>query len=185
MKAKIRFAGVGGQGLVSASVILAEGLGVVRRFEVVQTQFYASNITGGASSGDVIVDDQKIVFPWVLEPDVLVAMAQDAVDAHGAKMRPGTKVIADDIMVTDLAPFGQGVAVHWAPLTRTADEVGLRKCANIVALGALSRLTGLLDLDQIWQAIAARAPGKAETNRQAVEAGFGLELTPVEGAAAR
>ena len=184
MKTEIRFAGVGGQGLVSASVILAEALGVVRDFEVVQTQFYASNITGGASSGDVIVGDEKIVFPWVLEPDVLVAMAQDAVDAHAAKMRPGTKVIADDIMVTDIAPFGERVAVHWAPLTRTADEVGFRKCANIVALGALSRLTGLLDLDQISQAIAACAPGKAETNRKAVKAGYALELTPVKGRAA-
>ncbi len=184
MKTEIRIAGIGGQGLVSASVILAEALGVVRDYEVVQTQFYASNITGGASSGDVVVADEKIVFPWVLQPDVLIAMAQDAVDAHAAKMRPGTKVIVDDIMATDIAPFAEGVAVHWAPLTRSADEVGLRKCANIVALGALSRLTGLLDLDQISRAVSARAPGRAGTNRKAVEAGYVLELTPAEGRAA-
>ncbi|MDP6689409.1 MAG: 2-oxoacid:acceptor oxidoreductase family protein [Alphaproteobacteria bacterium] len=179
MKSEIRIAGIGGQGLVSASVILAEALGVVRDFEVVQTQFYASNITGGASSGDVIVSDQKNLFPWVLAPDLLVAMAQDAVDAHAEKMAPGTQVIADDIMVTDISPFGGGVKVHWAPLTRTADEVGLRKCANIVALGALSRLTGLLDLEQISEAVSARAPGKPEVNRNAVTAGYAMELTAV------
>jgi 2-oxoglutarate ferredoxin oxidoreductase subunit gamma len=184
MKTEIRIAGVGGQGLVSASVVLAEALGVVRDFQVVQTQFYSSHITGGASSGDVIVGDEKIVFPWVQKPDLLIALAQDAVNAHADNMRPGTKVIVDDIMATDIAPFGEGVAVHWAPLTRTADEVGFRKCANIVALGALSRLTGFLDLDQISRAVSARAPGMAETNRKAVEAGYALELTPAEGRAA-
>jgi len=74
--------------------------------------------------------------------------------------------------------------VHWAPLTRTADEVGSRRCANIVALGALSQLTGLLDLAQVSKAVASRAPGKPETNRRAVEAGYALQLTPAEGRAA-
>ncbi|MBT3373368.1 MAG: 2-oxoacid:ferredoxin oxidoreductase subunit gamma [Rhodospirillaceae bacterium] len=184
MKSEIRIAGIGGQGLVSASVVLAEALGVVRDFQVVQTQFYASNITGGASCGDVVVADENITFPWVLEPDLLIALAQDAVDGHGAKMRPGTTVIADDIMVTNLSLFGEDVTVHWAPLTRTADEVGSRRCANIVALGALSQLTGLLDLAQVSKAVASRAPGKPETNRRAVEAGYALQLTPAEGRAA-
>ncbi len=184
MKTGIRIAGIGGQGLVSASVVLAEALGVVRDFQVVQTQFYASNITGGASCGDVVVSDEKITFPWVLEPDLMIALAQDAVNGHGAKMRPGTTVIADDIMVTDLSAIGADVTVHWAPLTRTADEVGSRRCANIVALGALSRHTGLLDLADISAAIASRAPGKPETNRKAVEAGYAAKLTPAEGHAA-
>ncbi len=181
MKTGIRIAGIGGQGLVSASVVLAEALGVVRDFQVVQTQFYASNITGGASCGDVVVSDEKITFPWVLEPDLMIALAQDAVNGHGAKMRPGTAVIADDIMVTDLSAIGTDVTVHWAPLTRTADDVGSRRCANIVALGALSRHTGLLDLAHISAAIASRAPGKPETNRKAVEAGYAAQLTPAEG----
>jgi 2-oxoglutarate ferredoxin oxidoreductase subunit gamma len=184
MKIEIRIAGVGGQGLVSASVVLAEALGVVRDFKVVQTQFYASHITGGASSGDVIVSDEKIVFPWVLAPDVLIALAQDAVDAHAAKMRPGTKVIVDDIMASDISAFCDGVDVHWAPLTRLADEAGFRKCANIVALGAFSRLTGFLNLDQISQAVLTSAPGKPDVNRKAVEAGYALALTPAEGQAA-
>ena len=120
----------------------------------------------------------------MLQPDVLIGLAQDAVNAHGPNMRPGTTVIVDDIMASDITPFGDGVVVYWAPLTRLADEVGFRKCANIVALGAVSRLTGLLELDQISQAVSARAPGKAETNRKAVEAGYALELAPAEGRAA-
>ncbi|MDP6346522.1 MAG: 2-oxoacid:acceptor oxidoreductase family protein [Alphaproteobacteria bacterium] len=178
MKQEIRIAGVGGQGLVSASVILAEALGVIRDFEVVQTQFYSSHITGGSSSGDIVMADEPIVFPWVLEPDFLIAMAQDAVNAHGKGMRPDTTVLVDDIMVDDTSAIPDGVEIHSAPLTRIADEVGSRRCANMVALGAFAKLTGLLSLDQISQAVSARAPGRAELNQQAVEAGYALPFPP-------
>lgn len=180
MRTEIRFAGVGSQGLVSASVVLAEALGIVRDFEVVQTQFYAASIQGGASCGDVVFDREKIVFPWVLKPDVLVALAQDAVRAHAAAMRPGARVLVDDLMVTDLSSFGPGVAIHRAPLMSLADSLGVRKCMNIVALGAFAQLTGLLTLEQITRAVVARAPGRAEVNRQAVELGYRATLQPAE-----
>lgn len=179
MRTEIRFAGVGGQGLVSASIILAEALGVVRGYEVIQTQFYASSISGGASAGDVVASDSKIIFPWVLEPDVMVAMAQDAVNAHADAMKPGSKIIVDDIFVTDVTLIPKEVEIFWAPLTQLADEAGFRKCANIVALGAFAGQTGLLDLDQIGQAVAARAPGKAEVNQKALRSGYGLKLKPI------
>ncbi len=166
-------------GLVSASIILAEALGVVRDFEVIQTQFYAASISGGASAGDVVISGQSIVFPWVQNPNLLVAMAQDAVLANAGILAPGCRVIVDDIYVTDVSPLGDDPLIHWAPLTRVADEVGYRRCANIVALGALSRLTGLLELEQISQAVSARAPGNRDTNLKALRAGYDLELTPV------
>lgn len=176
MSTEIRFAGVGSQGLVSASVVLAEALGIVRDFEVVQTQFYAASIQGGASCGDVVFGREKIIFPWVLKPDVMVALAQDAVRAHAAAMRPGSRVITDELMVTDISPFGPGVEVYRAPLTALADSLGMRKCTNIVALGAFARLTGLLTLEQMTQAVMSRAPGKPEINREAVKLGYNAEL---------
>lgn len=174
---EIRIAGVGSQGLVTASIILAEALGIVRDFEVIQTQFYASNIQGGSSCGDVIFGREKIVFPWVLQPDYLVALAQDAVRAHAASMRPGSTVIADELMVTDLSPFGPGVRVLRAPLTAMADSLKVRKCTNIVALGALARHTGLLTAEQLIRAVLTRAPGQREINTQAVRLGFEAVLT--------
>lgn len=172
MNTQVRFAGVGSQGLVSASVVLAEALGIVRDYEVVQTQFYAASIQGGASCGDVIFGREKIVFPWVLNPDVLVALAQDAVKAHAPAMRPGSRVLCDTRTVTDVSPFGEGVQVWRAPLMEIADRIGVRKCMNIVALGAFARLTGWLTLEEMTTAVLARAPGKAEVNREAVAQGY-------------
>ncbi len=184
MSTEIRIAGVGSQGLVTASIILAEALGIVRDFEVIQTQFYASNIQGGSSCGDVVFGREKIVFPWVLKPDYLVALAQDAVRGHAASMRPGSTVIADELMVSDLTPFGPGVKVLRAPLTALADSLKVRKCTNIVALGALARHTGLLTLDQLLQAVRARAPGNADINRQAAALGFEAQLREASAAIA-
>lgn len=178
MSTEIRIAGVGSQGLVTASIILAEALGIVRDFEVIQTQFYASNIQGGSSCGDVIFGREKIVFPWVRRPDYLVALAQDGIRTHGAAMRPGSTVLADELMVTDLSKLAEGVTVYRAPFTALADSLGVRKCTNIVALGALAKLTGLLSLEQIERAVQARAPGRPEINRQAVRLGYEATLTP-------
>jgi 2-oxoglutarate ferredoxin oxidoreductase subunit gamma len=179
MRTEIRFAGVGSQGMVSCSVVLAEALGVVKDYQVVQTQDYAANISGGSAQGDVAFSDRKIIVPWVMHPDVLVAMAQDAVTQHAAAMRPGSRVIVDDIMVTDVSPFQKGVAIHWAPMTKLADQVGFRKCANIVALGVFSRLTGILTLEEITKAVVARAPGRRETNLKALRLGYEVGLAAV------
>lgn len=165
--------------MVSCSVVLAEALGIVKDYQVVQTQEYATSISGGSAQGDVAFGDEKIVVPWVLHPDVLVALAQDAVKQHAAVMRPGTRVIVDDIMVTDVSSFKKGVAIHWAPMIKLADQVGFRKCANIVALGVLSRFTDLLTLDEITKAVLARAPGRPEVNIKALKLGYDVDLTVV------
>lgn len=173
---QVRFAGVGSQGLVSASVVLAHALGIVRDWEVVQTQFYAASIQGGASCGDVIYGDDKIVFPWVLNPDVLVVLAQDAVKAHAPAMRPGSRVICDAQLITDLSRFAAGVEIYRAPLMQLADGLGVRKCMNIVALGSFARMTGCVTLEEMTNAVLARAPGRPEINRQAVKLGYEASL---------
>lgn len=177
MRKDVRFAGVGSQGTVSCSMVLAEALGVVKDYHVVQTQEYAASISGGSAQGDVAFGDEKIIVPWVLHPDVLVAMAQDAIRMHARAMRPGTCALVDDIMVTDISAFGEGVSVRWAPMTKLADQVGFRKCANIVALGMFARLTGLLTLQEMTTAVLARAPGRAEVNLKALKLGYEAQLT--------
>jgi len=179
MRKEVRFAGVGSQGMVSCGIVLAEALGIVKDYQVVQTQDYAASISGGSAQGDVAFSTEKIVVPWVLHPDVLVVMAQDVVKMHAPAMRPGSSVIADDILVTDVSPFGPGVAVYRAPMIKLADEVGLRKCANIVSLGVFARFTGLLSLEEMTKAVLARAPGKPELNVKALRAGYDVELHAV------
>ena len=54
MRTEIRFAGVGGQGSVLASTILAEAAGGLGGQEAVQTQFYEAAVRDGAAAGDIV-----------------------------------------------------------------------------------------------------------------------------------
>ncbi len=176
MRTEVRLAGTGGQGLVKASAVLAYGLGMEASYDVIQTQFYSGQISGGPSSGDVVISDEKVEYPWVLAPDLLVAMSQPAVYAHAPHLKPGAKILVDDIMVTDVGGVPPEAEIYWAPFTRLGDEAGFRKSANMAALGIVAQVTGLLTLEQIEAAVMALAPGNKKINLQAVRAGFEVKL---------
>ncbi|MBI4083304.1 MAG: 2-oxoacid:acceptor oxidoreductase family protein [Candidatus Lambdaproteobacteria bacterium] len=176
MRMEIRFAGVGGQGLVRASIVLAEAAGIQAGLHVVQTQFYGFETEGGPSCGDVVLGDAPVEYPWVRQPDLLVAMAQPAVYEHAPFMRPGTRMLVDDLFVTDVAMVDRGVTVLWAPLTKLADQAGFRKSANMVALAACARLTGLLTYDRVESALRAAGPGHFKVNQQALRLGWEADL---------
>jgi len=76
MKIEIRLAGTGGQGVILASVILAEATGVHEGRHVVQTQSYGPEARGGASRADVIIADEPILYPKSRRLDVLVCRGQ-------------------------------------------------------------------------------------------------------------
>ncbi len=89
------------------------------------------------------------------------------------------------MMVIDTSVFRPGVHVYRAPLMTATDQLGVRKCMNIVALGALARLPGFLTVEQLSKAAQLRAPGRAEINRKAVQLGYdaGLKLARARGLA--
>jgi 2-oxoglutarate ferredoxin oxidoreductase subunit gamma len=175
---ELRFAGTGGQGLVKAAAVLAHALGIEANYEVVQTQFYSGQISGGPSCGDVVLGDAPIEYPWVMHPDILVAMSQPSVYDHSANVVPGAKVLVDDIMVTDVATIPPGVEIYWAPFTRLGDEAGFRKAANVAALGLFASFSGLLSYEQIEQAVTKLAPGNRKINLAALRLGYDTRPTP-------
>ena len=58
MVTEIRIASTGGQGVILASIVLAEAAGVYEGRRVVQTQSYGPEARGGASRADVIIADE-------------------------------------------------------------------------------------------------------------------------------
>jgi len=176
MRTEVRFAGTGGQGLVKAAAVLAHALGVEASYDVVQTQFYSGQISGGPSCGDVVIDEERVGYPWVLSPSILVAMSQPAVYDHAPRLKPGAKILVDDIMVEDVAIVPPEAEIYWAPFTRLGDEAGFRKAANMAALGVFAKFSGLLTLEQVEAAVLALAPGNPKINQKAVRLGFETTL---------
>jgi len=169
---EVSMGGSGGQGLVLMGLILAEAAGIHQGRKVVQSQLYGPESRGGASRSDVIISDEEIDYPEVEHPDILFAFNQPSAVKYAPNLKKGGTVIYDSTFVTD-PPRVEG-RVYQLPITRIARErIGREIVANIVALGALTVLTGVVPKDVMTAAVMGRVPrGTEEINRRALEAGF-------------
>jgi 2-oxoglutarate ferredoxin oxidoreductase subunit gamma len=166
---EIRLAGSGGQGLILAGVILAEAVGIHEGKFVTQTQSYGPEARGGASKSEVVISDQEIDYPQAVKPDILLCMNQTACDTYIFDVKPGGALIVDSSLVQHL-PTTRAIALPFTKIAR--EEVGREMMANIVALAALTTLTGVVSRKALTAALMARVPGGTEAqNRQALEAG--------------
>jgi 2-oxoglutarate ferredoxin oxidoreductase subunit gamma len=172
MKTEIRLAGTGGQGVILASVILAEAAGVYEGRQVVQTQSYGPEARGGASRADVIIADEPILYPKSRRLDVLVSLSQQAADKYFDDLKVHGTAIVDSFSVRECPREG----AICLPMTETArNELGRELFTNIVMLGALARVTGVVKLESLEQSVANRVPVKAlELNKKALALGWEL-----------
>jgi len=169
---EIRLAGVGGQGLQLAGLILAEAAAVYENKNAVQSQSYGAEARGGPSVAEVIIGDGDIDYPKVVEPDLLLALSQDAADRYVPQVKKDGLIIVDAASVDRL---GGDKRVLRLPISGVAKEATGKPVASIVALGVIAVHTGIVSRDSIRQAVLRRAPrGTEEMNVKALEAGFAL-----------
>lgn len=173
MKQTFRFSGTGGQGLITAGIILAEAA-LLDGKHAVQSQSYGPEARGSASKAEVILADAPIHFSRVVHPQTLLVMSQEAADKFAHDCQPDCLVITDSLFVAKVA--ANGAHRIDLPITRTATAVcGKPLFANIVALGAVAGLTGCVTAESLEQAVLDRVPaGTEEANKKALQAGFAL-----------
>ncbi len=169
----IRLSGEGGQGLVLAGIILAEAASLYD----VQTQAYGPESRGGASKSEVLISEAEIDYPKAGDVDLLLALTQEAAAKYGAHVKPGGVAVVDAgrVLTVPEGPF----AAYALPIIETARErVGKAVVANIVALGVIVGISGVVTRQGLERAVLDRVPkGTEELNRRALEAGFGLVET--------
>lgn len=181
---EIRLAGLGGQGLLLAGLLLAEAASIYEGKYAVQTQSYAPYARGGASSSEVIISDEEIDYPRVQRPDLVVALSQEAYDAYSRDLKKNGILIVDSSTVehidTSSAYFYEAYTI---PLTEIAKQAtGREMTASMVALGVLAGLTGIVSRDSLMAAVAKRAPrGTVDINKAAVQAGIDVAKKLREG----
>jgi len=174
VRREIVFSGYGGQGLVLAGIILAEAAVVYEGKNATHNQSYGPEARGGASKSEVIISDQEINYPEIEHPDIFLAMTQDAASKVGKLVKESGIAIIDPEFVRELAPLAHVKTLYAIPLTQIArEETGRTITANIVALGVLTVLTGIVDREAIEEAVRGRVPPQMrEMNEKALRAGF-------------
>ena len=170
---QISLSGTGGQGLILAGIILAEAA-ILDGKEAIQTQSYGPEARGGASKAEVLISNNAIDYPKVLNADILLVMSQEACNKYSSLIGPGGKMIVDTSLVWDIPE----VAGKIIPLdiTRAAkEELGKEMVANIIAMGALVGLTKAVSWEALKAAVLARVPkGTEDLNLKALELGLNM-----------
>ncbi len=169
---QVRLTGAGGQGLITAGVILAEAALLDGMF-VVQTQSYGPEARLGSSKAEVIISDETIAYPQVTVPDILVCLSEEAAAKYSAEASSDTLIILDSTNVESTDPRS-GKVVRF-PITETAIKAGGKMAANVVALGVVNSYSKVVSPESLVKAIQQRVPQKfRDLNLSALQAAIGL-----------
>jgi 2-oxoglutarate ferredoxin oxidoreductase subunit gamma len=172
MRIEIRFAGFGGQGIIKSGIITATAACIYGGKNAVQTQSYGPESRGGACKSEVVISEEEIDFPKVVEPEILVVMSQHAYNEYAENVKPNGTIILDPDMVPNEKEL-KNVKIFRVPATRIAEELGRKIVANIAMLGAFVAITGVLDKDAVKESIKVNVPkGTEELNLMAFEKGY-------------
>lgn len=174
MRQEIRIAGFGGQGVVLAGYVLGKALALYGGREAVMTQSHGPEARGGASSADLVVSEEPIAYPFVQQPDILVALSQEAY----SKFRPTAKIEALVLIDQDLVEPQEGDRVYTIPATQLAEDLGRRIVANVVMLGYFTAITELIDPGSMRKALETSVkPKTLPLNLSAFQVGLEYDVS--------
>ena len=152
-------------GFLLGEAAMTDGLNVV------QTQSYGPEARLGAAKTDVILSPTEIAYPELVAPDVFLCLSHDAFVAYSPSVGPGAVSVIDERAASGLE-VGHAIVL---PLADTARTCGAALATNIVGLGALLGIAGLVSERSLREALAARvAPDSLALNTRAFAAGLQL-----------
>ena len=174
---RCKFAGFGGQGVLSLGLMMARAAQEERRF-VTWMPSYGPEQRGGTANSSVVISGRPIGSPLVSRMDLLVAMNQPSMERFIGDVRPGGLTLYDTIIPQPA--LRDDVRCIGVPATQMANEAGDSRAANTVMLGAHAAIDRRIGTDAALQAVEAVLADKQKTlpaNRKAFELGrhFGME----------
>ncbi len=174
MDKRIVFSGSGGQGVITAAIILAEAAALYENLNAVQTQSYGPEARGGSTRADVIISESPIHHPKVINPHILICLTQVAYNKNAGIVRPGGLMLTDGKFVkVDYNVDARQVELDM--YSAVMEKIGKPIVFNICMLGALIELTGLIKPDSIMKVLKEKIPPDFMTmNQEALEEGIQL-----------
>jgi 2-oxoglutarate ferredoxin oxidoreductase subunit gamma len=147
--------GVGGQGIVLAGILLGHA-GVIDGRWVAGANSYGAQARGSACEAEVVLSHRPVDFPRVLEADALIAMAQEIYDRFAKQTREGGLVLYDSQFVTPAISDRNHRPIDATGLA--IRELGNKQVANIMMLGALTSITGVVSRRSMELAVSHHVP---------------------------
>ena len=179
MRYEVRFAGFGGQGVIKAALLSSLAAGLYENKEVAQTQSYGPEARGGACRSELVISDEQIDYIKPLHIDTFVVMSQPALDRYVNDINAEeTIIIADATLVRNIPKNLK--KVYLVEATHIAEEeLGKSLFANMIMLGALSSITGVVSIEALEKSLEPNVPPETmDKNLSALKKGseIGFDL---------
>ncbi|WP_300465019.1 2-oxoacid:acceptor oxidoreductase family protein [Desulfobacula sp.] len=173
-RSRLVFSGSGGQGVITAAIILAKAAAIFENKHAIQSQSYGAAARGGSTRSDVIIDDAQIYFPKVTQPNILISLTQESYNTFAPIIRPGGLLLVDSKYVTiEKKVDARHIAL---PMFDTVmKNIGNAIVFNICMLGTLIGISELINPESIIKVLGRTIPEEfMEMNKKALA--LGLEM---------
>jgi len=176
MEHQILIAGFGGQGVVLAGNVLAQpALAAGKHVSAMVS--YGAEVRGGTATCTVIISDDEIVSPVVDNPASAIILNQPSLDKFENDVVKGGLIILNSSLV-DRDAKRKDIEVIKIPATELANELGNRKIANLVLVGAFIKKTKVLDINKVLEILPQAFPQSKqdliEINKKALLKGYSM-----------
>lgn len=169
---EIRFSGFGGQGIIRCGLITGKAISLYDNKHSTMTQSFGPEARGSACSSQLVISEDRVLYPYITRPEILVAMSQEAYEKYEPELREDGILIIDKDLVR-LKPPREKIKVYAIPSTRFAEELGNRIIANLVMLGFFTAVTRAVSPEAMKKALPGLVPDRfLELNIKAFDKGY-------------
>ena len=143
---EVIIAGFGGQGIMLAGKLLAQ-TAMKNGNDVTYMPAYGAEVRGGTANSMVIVSDEPIASPLVSKPNSLIAMNKASLNKFAPRVKVGGLLIMNSSLIDSEPEVDDTIDVLAVPADEIALELGNKKFANMVAMGAYLQKRNLFGPD--------------------------------------
>jgi 2-oxoglutarate ferredoxin oxidoreductase subunit gamma len=177
---EIRFSGFGGQGIIRCALIAGKALSLYGGKFTTMNQSFGPEARGSACSSQLIVSDERVLYPYITQPEILISMSQEAYDKYEPDLRDNGVLIVDTDLVKP-KPSRKNIKFYSVPSTRLAEELGNRIFANLVMMGFFTAVTNITSAEVMKKALPGLVPDRfLDLNIKAFDEGYEYGLQALE-----
>ncbi|MFQ5823020.1 MAG: 2-oxoacid:acceptor oxidoreductase family protein [bacterium] len=172
MRTEIKFSGFGGQGIILSGILAGKAASLYDNKHATMTQSFGPEARGSACSAQLVVSTEKVFYPYLTKPNILVSLSQDACDKFLPELTEDGILVVDEDLVKIKSVRGN-IKKFSIPATRFAEELGKKMVANLVMLGFFSAVTDVITPEALKKAIPGSVPERfLQLNMKAFEKGY-------------
>lgn len=156
---EVIFGGFGGQGIITAGYIIGKAASVYEEKDSTLTRVYGPEARGSACRSSVVIDKEKVHYPYVQTPEIMIIMSQDAYEKYLSELGEGGILVIDSSIVEPDEKIRK-YRVYKVPATEIAEEMGARIIANVVMLGFLAEIWDAITIESVKDSVRDTVPEK-------------------------